>query len=428
MIIEIFHNILYLLQFIIVAILCFRLEYKRNNKIIIVLGLSIIVITIILNYIDNALFQFPITFLYILFVNCYLFDEKRIYLLLYSIAMVTTFSMLNMMIDILTLCIINLIDNTLEVEIHDTYTLIVSLLFLLVIGNIANKWIGKRRVVIDWKYILFFAILLIVDCIVVVSLGDLALNDFKESTLYNISYILVVIGIFIQITMVIWFMLSRDVYREKEMITRRHLESQVEHYRYLENRERETKKFRHDIRSHMQMLGILYQEQNNEAFKQYIEEINGRVDQFAAHILVGNGIVDAMLNKYYDEAQQKGICIKVEGRFPADCKVSAYDLCTIFSNLLTNAIRAEEDYHGKEIDVLCKYTDTDILIVVENDYTQIKKDGNGRLQTSKEDDANHGFGLEIVEECVERNHGQMDIQIEQNRFRVILSLKNGVRL
>lgn len=45
---------------------------------------------------------------------------------------------------------------------------------------------------------------------------------------------------------------------------------------------------------------------------------------------------------------------------------------------------------------------------------------NLRLQTSKADKENHGFGLRSMKEVVERNHGAMEIRAEGERFEVFL--------
>lgn len=63
------------------------------------------------------------------------------------------------------------------------------------------------------------------------------------------------------------------------------------------------------------------------------------------------------------------------------------------------------------------------MIEIENDYNKIIMDEYGNIKTSKTDINNHGFGLENVTECIERNHGHIDMKVENSKFRVLLSLK-----
>lgn len=425
MLVEVINNMLYVLEFIIVSSLCFGLNSKLTIKKISTFMVTISITTVILYFIDDIIFKMPLSLLCVIGTMYLLYDERRGFLATYTVSMTAALSLINQISNMIVLDIINMMNGEItDIPIYDTYKLIVSIIFLFIIGIIVKQKSPKGLRTLGWRYIILFSTLLIVDSVVVLFLGELAIGSFKMSTLYEVMYILVVIGIFVQIGLVILLILSRNIYREKEILTKKYLNEQMEHYTYLENRERETKKFRHDLRNHMHMLTILYKQQNYEEFDKYMEEINGRIDQFGNRISVGNGIVDAVLNKFYNEAMQKGILVKVEGHFPMECRVCAYDLCTIFSNLLSNAVRAEEECAGKEIGVRCRYTDTEIMLIVENDYEKILRNENGKLQTSKLDTFSHGFGLENVAECVERNQGYMSIQTKEKQFRVILSLNN----
>ena len=67
-----------------------------------------------------------------------------------------------------------------------------------------------------------------------------------------------------------------------------------------------------------------------------------------------------------------------------------------------------------------RYTDSEIMLVVENDYIQDLEQSDGAFFTTKEDKANHGFGLENVKECFKKNNGQITIDTEKNIFRVLV--------
>ena len=43
-------------------------------------------------------------------------------------------------------------------------------------------------------------------------------------------------------------------------------------------------------------------------------------------------------------------------------------------------------------------------------------DKAGKLQTSKEDKANHGMGLQNVEKAVEKNNGRIHYDIKEREF------------
>ena len=199
----------------------------------------------------------------------------------------------------------------------------------------------------------------------------------------RITYIIVVLGMFLQILMVLLLIISREDSREKENIAQKYLETQIEHYRYLENREVETKKFRHDLKSHIFALQFYLQGAQYEEMGMYLEEMRGTMEAFEKKISVNNNIVDAILNKCDAECKKMGIQFSVKGHFPVDCQISAYDLCTIFSNLLTNAQEAAQNGEKHQIFVSIRYTTDELIFCVENDYAGEILIKNGKIATKK---------------------------------------------
>lgn len=150
-----------------------------------------------------------------------------------------------------------------------------------------------------------------------------------------------------------------------------------------------------------------------------------KINTLNTPIQVHNEIADAILNKFYYEGKEKNISLHVQGHFPTPCKISAFDLCTILSNLLSNAMQAQTKCEGGEINIGIHYSTTEIFLTIENQYFQEPLQEKGTFRTRKKDIQNHGFGLENVKECVEKNHGTITIETEHNQFKVLLSLYNN---
>ncbi len=242
--------------------------------------------------------------------------------------------------------------------------------------------------------------------------------------MFLILFLITIIGIFIQLAAVILLIISRDTYKEKEEITGKYLSEQIKHYKYLEQREKDTKKFRHDIKSHMQVLSSMAKNDMYSNFDEYMKDINIKIDSFGNVITVNNGIVDAIVNKYYSEALQKGIDIEIKGMFPKICKISAYDLCTIFSNLLSNALEAAEKSAEKRISMECRYTKESIIIITNNTFKDEGQFRHSKIITTKKDIEYHGFGVENIKDAVVRNHGMIDIDIKDSIYSITVMLVN----
>lgn len=257
--------------------------------------------------------------------------------------------------------------------------------------------------------------------VMVIALITLIEERVTDQVIYFIAFSLVILGIFLQLGAVILILMQRNIYKETQQLATRYLEDQKNHYEYLEKREIETKKFRHDIRSHMDMLASLAREHRYDDFDEYVEKINMKVDKLGNKVTVQNTMVDAIINRFYSESKKHNVKMSVDGVFPIDCNIHIYDLCTIFSNLLSNALEAAVDSKDKWISVRCRYTDKVIVVEIMNSFDSKVRAGNGRFKTRKEDKNNHGFGLINVEESIEKYNGVWYIDQENNVYKVTIS-------
>lgn len=300
---------------------------------------------------------------------------------------------------------------------------IIIFTFIYMVGRLKNL-VYKKTINLSLTYIAFLATVISIDTSVIVLIGYYFFSQtftFRPSRIL-ILYCLVIAGIAIQIFLLIYMINSRNQYHENEKLAKYHLENQLKYYEYLEQKNYETRKFRHDMRSHLYMLQHLCEEDRTNEYKAYLNDITANFEHISTSVSVNHGIADAVLNKYYYEAQNHNITLHVDGHFPPQCNLSAYDVCTIFSNLLDNAMDAVIASNGSDIHFSCRYTDREIILVFENDFKNIEFDSHGNPRTHKKDSTRHGFGLKNVEDCVNKNHGYMNIDTSDNHFKVILSL------
>ena len=239
-----------------------------------------------------------------------------------------------------------------------------------------------------------------------------------------VSVVLVIAGIFIQLCAVILLSMQRNLYKEKKLLTEKYLNEQKNHYEYLEKREKETKKFRHDFRSHLGLISNLAKNNEYEEIDKYLEKMHIKIEQLGNNVTVQNGIVDAIINQYYAKALQNNIKMEVKGRFPEYCDIDAYDICTIFSNVLSNAFEAAEETEEKIISVECRYNDKNIIIVVKNSFNHEGNSANVLLKTRKGNVDYHGYGLENVKESIAKYNGILDIDTKDGIFTLTIVFSN----
>ena len=129
--------------------------------------------------------------------------------------------------------------------------------------NISNKFwvIFTINVVADATMLLIFLVI-----------SDRQITN-KSKNAYIVLYIVLAIAVFLQMAFLVYILISRNIHRENEMLAKKYLEEQKNYYEYLEQREVETKKFRHDIRNHLYLLDKVKKEGKNEEFEKYLQDI-----------------------------------------------------------------------------------------------------------------------------------------------------------
>lgn len=236
----------------------------------------------------------------------------------------------------------------------------------------------------------------------------------KNSIKLGIVFVLIFCSVFFQIGLLLKLAISNNLYEEKHQMNRYYLDLQEKHYLYLEQKENETKKFRHDIKNHMYMIDNLCKEEEFEKLSDYIEGVWGKIENISGGIHVNNGVVEAILNQYDSICKSKNIKLKIKGSFPTKCFIDLFDLCTIFSNIMQNAYEAADKCARGEIHLTIRYDDAGIYIQEKNSCIKDGRIREERLKTNKKDHGNHGFGILNIQECVKNYNGTFTYDVEEN--------------
>lgn len=426
-VIHVLADIVHLVKILVLCNMFFALHKREGlyNKWMLILAGGVMTATSAFVFLyENYIIETLIYVIVIIGLIFMLYKEKLQYVIIVAIGIILGFAMIDAMTGILFNATMELF-NINGALLSNLAASLISLVLIYFVGRVYRKNISSALNNIGVVNLILFTILLAVDTFVVAAMmTNVDLYTDNRRKLYFILIVFVIIGIFIQLAAVILLFTQRNVYKEKEELTDRYLNEQRHHYEYLENRETETKKFRHDLRSHMELISSLAKERQYERMNAYLEQMNIKIDSFGNVVTVQNGIVDAIINQFYTKAQQCGVSMEVKGRFPVDCAIDAFDLCTIFSNVLSNALEAAVETEEKYISVECAYTDMAIMIIVSNSYKPDSSNGSGQWRTRKSDLDYHGYGLENIKDSVKKYKGDLDIETKDNIFTLRILFQN----
>ena len=324
---------------IIMAMNLFGNFEERINKYKIILIATIIALASGIIYFDEKMKIGSIVY----FITTYAvfrmwYAEKRKLLLLFSIWIPFMMSMIDTMFLILVKFFLGLLPFDIK-SFEELMASVLSLMFIYTVGYIYRKHYQYGLKKIEYKNLVLLTVLIVVNSIVVMTVAKVVTIELSEKhkLLFSGAFIAVIVGIFIQLGAVILLKVSKNVSQERELETKMYLKEQKNYYEYLEEREKNTKKFRHDVRNHLELLTKLINSKQYEEVNDYLEKINIKIDELGNAVSIGNGIAEAIVNKYYYQAIDSGVKMKVSGVLPTECRIDAYDLCTIFSNVLSNS-------------------------------------------------------------------------------------------
>ena len=189
------------------------------------------------------------------------------------------------------------------------------------------------------------------------------------------------------------------------------------HYAEVENMYRQIRGWRHDYRSHIQVMKAHAAQGDWEAVTAYLDELETDLSTVDTVVKTGNPMADAILNSKISLARSKGIPVRADASIPVALALSELDLCVILGNLFDNAIEASLALPEPErlIRVYIDMKGNQLYISFTN-FTAVGKQSKhgGRFRTTKGE--GHGFGLVRIDAIVERLGGYLSRNSEDGAF------------
>ncbi len=186
-------------------------------------------------------------------------------------------------------------------------------------------------------------------------------------------------------------------FTEKKLILKMGIMAQ-QRYEALRNQNENIMMLRHDMNKHFQYIRSTTSDPNT---MQYIDELIGQSEQYQPVMQCGNEALDIIINSRLNTAAKSGIRIElVRTKAPEILTLSDADLCSLFMNLMDNAVEAARTCGSShpylKLDLHIK--NDFFVFVCENSATPNRHIEDNKKETVSE----HGFGLKIVHQIAER--------------------------
>ena len=276
----------------------------------------------------------------------------------------------------------------------------------------------KIKKTIAWK-LDYSRTVLVVSCmgfLGFIFLTEVTFQGFGK-TITGIWFVLVVLLAFF--LFVLYFVTENKEQKMNLKITQTRNQLLEENYQALNDIYTSNAKLYHDLNNHLNVLYQFLEEGEMDEAKKYIREISQPIQKLTKTVWTGVDVVDVIINSKVEKMRNKGISWDIDAEFPKNTNIQPYDLCTILSNLLDNAVEAVERT-GKpgNISLTIRKINYFLMIRLMNSCIGKNNSFDALPKTTKEDKTIHGWGLQNVQETVQKYGGTLKFRQEENQFIV----------
>lgn len=239
-------------------------------------------------------------------------------------------------------------------------------------------------------------------------------NQFLDSIIVVISMSIWVFNSCLM-WLIIRFMKDSRLKAENKCI-KENIALQYNYYLNMQHSQQKIRNLYHDMKNHMICIEKIYGEND------YIKSINKQLNGFTYIYNTNNIILDIILNDKRNICENKKIELIADINFKECNFIDITDVCSIFSNIIDNAIEACDKIENNKIEkkIRLKGTNVNRIYVLKCENTKLNKINkkNELFMTDKKDKFLHGVGIKSIKASVEKYNGNLELNDLGNKFLV----------
>ncbi|WP_049945499.1 sensor histidine kinase [Candidatus Stoquefichus massiliensis] len=206
------------------------------------------------------------------------------------------------------------------------------------------------------------------------------------------------------------------------MMQNEYYDETVKNYEYIRS-------FKHDIKGHLRTLLHLEKTQNYNELHDYLIELQDTIQEYGI-FQCSNIYIAAVLNSFQKTIEDKQIQLNIQYFVNGNIEVESIDICSLFHNLLSNAIEEEMKVNdfSREISITIMNFENHLKIEIINHVTkEFNIDNIEQMKTTKSNYRDHGIGLKNIQNIINKYHGRMTYEYNKRQLTMVIILQDVVK-
>lgn len=209
---------------------------------------------------------------------------------------------------------------------------------------------------------------------------------------------------------------SRRTEIEKKLReTRYAAELERAHFANIEKEREEMEQTRRELQEKLKEAGELMRKGEKGRAVLMLDDLEDKIEASREYPYCSIPVINAVLTEKEKDCKKKQINLEVDINIGRNIAIDSIYLCSIFANLMDNAINACEMLEVKERSIYLKAVVKGSYLIVQEENPYIRKK---TVKTEK----GHGYGTKILKEIAERFHGEYHVTEKNGRYKATVTL------
>ncbi len=289
--------------------------------------------------------------------------------------------------------------------------------FLVYINHFASfmvlRFTSKRlnNYKIFLKYKESFYIIIILLCLTIVTLANTTISIINNNSEYAVAHLVISATIFVGCAFLMFLVntLLSYIYSVKNYTYSDQVLNKYDEFIHLnENYTKRVSELKHDIDNNILVISSLLDEGDIESAQNYIYNFQKDNQLIKPLFNTGDTLLNVLLSQKLTYANKHNVEFKTNIEVLSSICINNNHLAGLLFNLLDNAINAAAHSNYKKVHLHMVVTKDNLLITVQNSVIngiEALNMINYSLSTKKSFKDEHGYGLSIINDIVERYNG-----------------------